>query len=240
MLSENIKEYRKQKGYTQETLAQALNIVRQTVSKWEKGYSVPDADMLEKLAEVLDVSVSDLLGSASDDQKQTSDLERISSQLAMLNDQIARETARRKRSRLIKTIVMAVVLAVVAIVLFWTFPRVSAMSAGYTDNVEVRQVASSLYSKDDIDAAIEVVKDDFEKDFRGCELTLIYFAGDERCKRESKESGVDTLVLLSTFKTGTELPGDVSFNSDQTYEGWSWILDRSEDGTWKLITYGYG
>ena len=53
MLSDNIKNLRKQKGYTQETLAQSLNIVRQTVSKWEKGYSVPDADMLEKLSERL-------------------------------------------------------------------------------------------------------------------------------------------------------------------------------------------
>ena len=69
MLSENIKEYRKQKGYTQETLAQALNVVRQTVSKWEKGYSVPDADMLEKLADILEVSVSDLLGEPADGQR---------------------------------------------------------------------------------------------------------------------------------------------------------------------------
>ena len=89
MLSDNIKNLRKQKGYTQETLAQALNIVRQTVSKWEKGYSVPDADMLEKLAEVLEVPVSDLLGQPQDAQIQPSDIEKISSQLAILNDQMA-------------------------------------------------------------------------------------------------------------------------------------------------------
>ena len=80
MLSDNIKNLRKQKGYTQETLAQALNIVRQTVSKWEKGYSVPDADMLEKLAEVFEVPVADLLGSPSEPVEQTSELERISAQ----------------------------------------------------------------------------------------------------------------------------------------------------------------
>ncbi len=77
MLSENIKNLRKQKGYTQETLAQALNIVRQTVSKWEKGYSVPDADMLEKLSEVLEVPVSELLGKPSGAPEQTSELEKI-------------------------------------------------------------------------------------------------------------------------------------------------------------------
>ena len=52
MLNENIKNFRKQKGYSQETLAQELNVVRQTVSKWEKGYSVPDAIMLEKLSDL--------------------------------------------------------------------------------------------------------------------------------------------------------------------------------------------
>lgn len=46
MLNENLKQLRKNKGFTQEELADRLNVVRQTVSKWEKGYSVPDAEML--------------------------------------------------------------------------------------------------------------------------------------------------------------------------------------------------
>ena len=54
MLSDNIKTLRKSKGLTQEELANRINVVRQTVSKWEKGYSVPDAEMLKKIAEVLD------------------------------------------------------------------------------------------------------------------------------------------------------------------------------------------
>ena len=54
MLNENIKNLRKNKGYTQEELANKLNVVRQTISKWEKGYSVPDAEMLKKLAEIFD------------------------------------------------------------------------------------------------------------------------------------------------------------------------------------------
>ena len=62
MLHENLKALRKQKGLTQEELAIRLNVVRQTVSKWESGRSVPDADILLKIADVLDVSISDLLG----------------------------------------------------------------------------------------------------------------------------------------------------------------------------------
>ena len=62
MLSENIKSLRKAKGLSQEELAIKLNVVRQTLSKWETGLSVPDCDMLIKLAEELDTTVSVLLG----------------------------------------------------------------------------------------------------------------------------------------------------------------------------------
>ena len=61
MLGENIKALRKQKGYSQETLAQQLNVVRQTISKWEKGLSVPDAEMLERMAALFEVSTDALL-----------------------------------------------------------------------------------------------------------------------------------------------------------------------------------
>jgi len=63
MFQENLKTLRKNKGITQEELAVRLNVVRQTVSKWEKGQSVPDAEMLAKLAEIFEVPVSMLLGS---------------------------------------------------------------------------------------------------------------------------------------------------------------------------------
>ncbi len=53
MLNENIKVIRKSKGFSQQELAVKLNVVRQTVSKWEKGLSVPDSDMLISLSEVL-------------------------------------------------------------------------------------------------------------------------------------------------------------------------------------------
>ena len=63
MINENIKHFRKTRGMSQEEMAVKLNVVRQTVSKWEKGLSVPDADMLSKLADVLEINVSELLGS---------------------------------------------------------------------------------------------------------------------------------------------------------------------------------
>ena len=62
MLGDNIKAFRKQKGMTQEELAERLHVVRQTVSKWEKNLSVPDAAALQELADALDVTVTQLLG----------------------------------------------------------------------------------------------------------------------------------------------------------------------------------
>ena len=68
MFSDNLKTMRKAKGYTQEELAIKLKVVRQTVSKWEKGLSVTDADVLSKIADVLDTKVDILLGGTITDE----------------------------------------------------------------------------------------------------------------------------------------------------------------------------
>lgn len=85
IISENIKWARKAKGLSQEELAVRLNVVRQTISKWENGLSVPDADILIQLAELLEVSVSQLLGiEPQEDAGQD-----LTQQLAQLNEQLA-------------------------------------------------------------------------------------------------------------------------------------------------------
>lgn len=92
MINENIKKYRKQKGMSQEEMAVRLNVVRQTVSKWESGLSVPDADILMQIAELLEVSVGQLLDIDTDKKEQNS----LSEELARLNDQLA-EKARKEK-----------------------------------------------------------------------------------------------------------------------------------------------
>lgn len=94
MLSDNIRILRKQKGYTQEELAIRLHVVRQTVSKWEKGLSVPDADTLQRLAELLEVEVRQLLGSGVDMEKGNSE---VTEQLARINEQLAIKNRRARR-----------------------------------------------------------------------------------------------------------------------------------------------
>ncbi len=119
MLGERIKELRKQKGYSQETLAQQMNVVRQTVSKWENGTSVPDAEMLKNLAEIFEVPVSVLLGEAYVPEETAGDqaYRDIARQLAILNDQLATQAARRKR-RVCRTIVGVILAAILLFVLY--------------------------------------------------------------------------------------------------------------------------
>ena len=62
MLKDNIRFFRKSKGLSQEELAVKLNVVRQTISKWEKGLSVPDSEMLLHISEILEIPVSTLIG----------------------------------------------------------------------------------------------------------------------------------------------------------------------------------
>ncbi len=115
MLSENIRNYRKKNNLTQEELASRLHIVRQTVSKWEKGYSVPDADLLQKLAAEFNVSVSDLLGEVCE---ANSDEESIPEQLEIINDKLARLVRTRKRIYKAAAVILILTAAVLIFIKF--------------------------------------------------------------------------------------------------------------------------
>ena len=97
MLNENIKSIRKSKGLSQEELAVKLNVVRQTISKWEQGLSVPDSDMLISISEVLETPVSTLLGETISESK-ADDLRAISEKLEVINLQLAQRKQGRKKA----------------------------------------------------------------------------------------------------------------------------------------------
>ncbi len=96
MINENIKAIRKSKGLSQEELAIKVNVVRQTISKWEQGLSVPDSDMLISLSQALETPVSTLLGETVA-QEAASDLKVISEKLEVINLQLAQRKAARKK-----------------------------------------------------------------------------------------------------------------------------------------------
>ena len=97
MLNENIKRLRKAKGLSQEELAVKLNVVRQTVSKWEQGLSVPDSDMLIAISDALATPVSALLGEFAV-RAEADDLKAIAEKLEIINLQLARQKAARRKT----------------------------------------------------------------------------------------------------------------------------------------------
>lgn len=117
MLNENLKTIRKTKGLSQQELAVRLNVVRQTVSKWEQGLSVPDSDMLILLSEALETSVSTLLGETVV-EAETDSLKAIAEKLEVINLQLAqRKIRRRKTIHWLLVSLCAVIVIVFAILL---------------------------------------------------------------------------------------------------------------------------
>lgn len=98
MLGENIKVLRKAKGLSQQELAERLHVVRQTVSKWEQGLSVPDADLLVRLADCLEVSVVELLGTPLPESAvPKAPQEVLADKLGALTGELAEQNKRRRR-----------------------------------------------------------------------------------------------------------------------------------------------
>ena len=122
MLNENIKSIRKSKGLSQEELAVKLNVVRQTISKWEQGLSVPDSDMLISISEALETPVSTLLGE-NVIQSKADDLKAISEKLEIINLQLAqKKSARRKSLHWLLISLCAVIVIVYAVLFVWGSP----------------------------------------------------------------------------------------------------------------------
>ena len=123
MFGENLKTLRKQKGFSQEELATRLHVVRQTISKWEKNLSVPDADTLIRLAEILEVSVSELLGAKIENENTASD---VAEQLSRINEQLAIKNRRSRRIwKIVAIILAAIVLINIFIAVFFSVPNLN-------------------------------------------------------------------------------------------------------------------
>ena len=118
MFNKNLKSLRKQMGISQENLAAQLNVVRQTVSKWENGLSVPDAEQLIKISEILGVEVSDLLGTVKEKENNP---DQIAVSLAQINEQLAIKNNRARRIWRIVLVSLLVIVVLWLILLFFNY-----------------------------------------------------------------------------------------------------------------------
>ena len=114
--------------------------------------------------------------------------------------------------------------------------------SGEVNDPKTIDVTSEIYSQEDIASAIDTIKTEFKKNWRGCTLTEIYYAGDEYSKEYQDWADInnadEVIVLLSSFYVDSS-GGDGSLNPDSTYDGWNWILVRTGDGKWKHVEHGY-
>lgn len=113
---------------------------------------------------------------------------------------------------------------------------------GNVKNVKVIDVESEIYTSDDINSAIETIVKEFDKDWKGCTLKEIYYAGDETSKNyqdwADRNNADEVIVLLSSFDVDSS-GGNGSLNPNSTYDGWNWILVRNRGGQWKHVDHGY-
>ena len=122
MLSENIRNFRKAKGLSQEELAAKLNVVRQTVSKWETGLSVPDAELLVALSEALETPVGVLLGETAA-LPQADDIQTIAERLEVINLQLARQKETKRKTLHLFFVLFGVgTVLLFALLLLWKSP----------------------------------------------------------------------------------------------------------------------
>ena len=111
-----------------------------------------------------------------------------------------------------------------------------AACGGNVKDVQTKAVASEMYTQNDIDAAIDVIKKDFSRSWKGCTLTEISYAGDDVSREHQdwadRNNADEVLVLTSTFDVD-ESGASPSLNPGQTYTRWMWILVRTNGGTWR-------
>lgn len=116
MLKDNLKTLRKNKGLSQEELSIKLNVVRQTISKWETGLSVPDAEMLINISELFEIPVSEILGE-NIEKKEKDDIKVISEKLEVINEQLSNYQKEKRKKRLKVLIIVDISIVLLFILL---------------------------------------------------------------------------------------------------------------------------
>ena len=110
------------------------------------------------------------------------------------------------------------------------------------DDVKNSFMESEIYSQEDISLAISTITEEFKKEWNGCTLTEIYYAGDDVSAEyqdwAERYNADEVIVLLSSFDTDSPA-GNSGLNSDFTYKNWNWILVRTAGGEWKHVDHGY-
>lgn len=114
---------------------------------------------------------------------------------------------------------------------------------GKVDNVYKVIGDSDVYSAYEIEKAMNIVISQFRKGFTGCTLTEIAYNEESSEKASAQwadQYGADeAIVLVSSFEVDAS-GGEGNLQPNSTYDGFAWVLTRSNGGRWTLRTWGYG
>ena len=132
-------------------------------------------------------------------------------------------------SKIIKTLILIIIFSL-------------SGCGGNVKDVNIKEVESKYYTSNEINSAIETIIKEFDKEWDGCTLNEIYYAGDSMSKDyqdwADRNNADEVIVLLSSFEVDSS-GGDGSLNPNSTYDGWLWILVRNTDGQWKHVDHGF-
>lgn len=132
------------------------------------------------------------------------------------------------------------------VILFLAFILILSLAGCRRGNVRYLETTigdSDIYTREDIEQAIDVVSKFFQKEFEGCTLRTMEYNEPETIRRAKEWAeqydAEEAIVLLSSFTVGI-YGSDGSLNPGSTYENWQWILTRNSGEAWTLQTWGYG
>ena len=147
---------------------------------------------------------------------------------------------------------MKIFITVIAILLFIIAEIGPAEMSGDVSKVKIVYGTSNIYSREDMDTAISIIKGQFIK-WDGCELHNIRYTDDDYCNTEDNIKWMNELAesrgyepnftqciaFFSNFHSPTEAKNKTAFNADSEYTNWTWYLARTDNGEWHLMTFGY-
>lgn len=238
-----LRDLRKEKGLTQEELAEHFNISARTVSRWETGSNMPELSILVEMSEFYEVGIKEIIDGERERTLDVKDSE-IKDTLVKVVD-YSNEYSRKKVKK-VWIIVFSLLLVLLAVILIVPTALFTDNKGGNTAEVKIDYGASSIYTKADMDEAIELIKTKFAS-WEGCELHSISYKSDECNRKENIEwlnsiGNRDTeytqcIELLSDFYSSKTSGG--SWNGDYEYTDCQWWLARTDGGEWHLLTWGY-
>ena len=136
MFPEKLKQLRQTHNLSQSDLANQLHVVRQTISKWEQGLSVPDADMLVQLSHLFQISVNELLGCEANPASIPS-----SPDPDPLSAMVLEQSRRSKRTR---RMVAALLIAILLLILLALVLSLAAFQQISQSTEDIEQIARMI------------------------------------------------------------------------------------------------